>query len=250
MGFTGLGTVVNVGAVLLGATIGLLIKKGLSERFQHTIMCSIGLATIFIGISGAMTGLMGLEDGGLTTQNTMLMVLSLVMGALVGELIDIERRLDRLGQWCRKKLRFSKSEGEEGGSSFVEGFVSSSLLFCVGAMAIVGAFDDGINHDYSTLFAKSLIDGVSAIIFAASLGVGVYFSCVPLLIYQGGLTLLAGVIRPYLSDLLVGQMSFVGSILIFGIGVNLIFGKKLKVGNLLPAMFMPILFQLVQSIFQ
>lgn len=238
---TGLGTVVNVAAILAGATVGMLIKGGLPRRFQDTVTSAIGLCTMFIGISGALAGLLKVGvNGGLETQDTMIMIGSLIIGALIGEAIDIELRLENLGMWCKRLVpREKQSSG-----GFVEGFVTSSLLFCVGAMAIVGALEDGLNHNFSVLFAKSVMDGVMAVVFTASLGIGVFFSVIPIVIYQGGITLLAGFVRPYLSDMLIGRMSFVGSILIFALGLNLVFDRKIKIGNLLPAMFMPLLFQL------
>lgn len=237
----GLGTVINVAAILVGATIGLLIKGGIPKRFQDTMTSAIALCTIFIGISGAMSGLLGVLEGQLQTQDTMMMIASLILGALVGEGIDIEKRLENLGEWCKSRIPGQK----DGTGSFVEAFVTSSLLFCVGAMAIVGALEDGLNHNYDILIAKSTMDGVMAIVFTASLGIGVYFSALPIAIYQGGITLLAGLIRPYLSEMVIGRMSFVGSILIFALGINLLFGKKVKIGNLLPAMFFPLILQFV-----
>lgn len=238
----GMGTLVNMLAVLAGTSVGLLIKGGMKPRFEKTVMSAIGLVTFFIGISGAVTQMVVVaQDGSLSSRYTMLMILCLVAGAFIGEGIDIERRLDGLGEWCKGRLKLRSAAG----SHFVEGFVSSSLLFCVGAMAIVGSLEDGLSHDPTTLYAKSVMDGVAAVLFAASLGVGVYFSCLSLAVYQGGITLLAGVIRPYLSEAVISQMSFIGSILIFALGFNLVFGKKVKVGNLLPAMFLPILFDLL-----
>lgn len=238
----GLGTLINIAAVLLGTSVGLLLKGGLKPRFQQICMSAIGLSTFFIGISGAVTQMVYADQSGaLSSRYVMLMILCLVLGGLIGEGIDIERRLDSFGDWLKTRLHMKSS----GGARFVEGFVTSSLLFCVGAMAIVGSLEDGLTHNISTLSAKSVMDGVAAAIFAATLGVGVYFSSLSLLAYQGGITLLAHVIRPYLSDLVISQMSFVGSVLIFALGFNLIFGKKIKVGNLLPAMFLPILFDLL-----
>ncbi len=242
----GLGTIVNVVAVLIGATIGLIIKGGLPKRFEKTVMTAIGLATLFIGINGTLSGMLVIgEDGSISSQHTMLLIASLVLGAIIGELIDIEKHLDNLGEWCKRKFKF---QGEQN-ATFVEGFVSSSLLFCVGAMTIVGALEDGLNGNPSMLYAKSLMDGISAIIFTASLGVGVYFSIITVIVYQGGITLLARLIQPLLSDALISQMSLVGSILIFAIGINLIFGKKVKTGNLLPAILVPIFWNIIQSIF-
>lgn len=238
---TGLGTIVNVAAVLVGSAVGILLKGGLPKRFQDTVINAIGLCTMFIGISGALTGLLAVGTGGLETQETMMMIGSMILGALIGEWLDIEKHLEELGEWCKSKIPV---EGDKLGT-FVEAFVTSSLLFCVGAMAIVGSLEDGLNHNFNTLYAKSVMDGVMAIVFTASLGIGVVFSIVPIAIYQGGITLLAGFVRPYLSAMVIGRMSFVGSILIFALGINLIFGKKVKIGNLLPAMFMPLLLQFI-----
>lgn len=240
----GLGTIVNVAAVLVGATIGLIIKGGLPARFEKMVMTAIGLATLFIGINGTLSGMLVVgENGSISSQHTMLLIASLVIGAVIGELIDIEKHLDNLGQWCKRKFKF---QGEQN-ATFVEGFVSSSLLFCVGAMTIVGALEDGLSGNPSLLYAKSLMDGISAIVFTASLGVGVYFSIITVIVYQGGITLLARLIQPLLSDALISQMSLVGSVLIFAIGINLIFGKKVKTGNLLPAILVPIFWNIIQS---
>ncbi|MDO5141800.1 MAG: DUF554 domain-containing protein [Eubacteriales bacterium] len=239
----GLGTIVNCGTVIAGATLGVLLKGGLPRRFETTIMQALGLCTFFIGIGGAIAGLVTIEGGVLSTQHTMLLVLSLVIGALIGEALDIETRLNDFGTWCQ--LRFA-GKGED--SRFVEGFVAASLLFCVGAMAIVGSLEDGLNGDPSILIAKAVLDGVAAIVFAASLGKGVYLSVLPLLVYQGGITLLARSIRPWLTDALISQLSCIGSVLIFAIGFNLMFDKKVKVGNLLPAIFLPIVFSLLARV--
>jgi uncharacterized membrane protein YqgA involved in biofilm formation len=234
---TGLGTIVNMAAIFLGCSVGLLIRGGLPERFQKIITSAIGLATIFIGISGAMTGMLSVTDTKLVTANTMVMIFSLIIGAVIGEAIDIEKRLETFGEWCRRKMTAGKGKD----ASFTEAFVTSTLLYCVGAMAIVGSLNDGLLHDCSVLFAKSVLDGIMAVVFGASLGAGVYLSIFSVAVYQGGITVLSGLIRPYLSDTLIGRQSFVGSILIFAIGINFLFGKKIKLGNLMPAMFVPIL---------
>lgn len=236
---TGLGTIINVATILAGATLGIIIKGGLTKRFETAVLGAIGLCTMFIGISGALSWMLVVTETGFTTRDTMVMIASMISGALIGEAIDIEKQLERMGEWCKRKIQ-GKNQGE---SKFVEAFVTSSLLFCVGAMAIVGSLEDGLNHNYSILIAKSVMDGVMSIVFAASLGIGVFFSIIPIVVYQGGITLLAGVVRPFLTDAVIGRMSFVGSILIFALGINMIFGKKIKIGNLLPAMFMPLLLQ-------
>lgn len=240
----GLGTIINTAAVLAGSCLGLVLKGGLPKRFQDIVMGALGLCTMFIGISGALTGLLTVEGNAIETQETMMMIASMITGALIGEFLDIERRLEGFGEWC-KKIVASKAGKIGGMETFVEAFVTSSLVICVGAMAIVGALEDGLNHNYSILFAKSVMDGVLCVVFAASLGVGVCFSALPILVYQGGITLLAGLVRPYLTESVIGRMSFVGSVLIFALGINLVFGKKLKIGNMLPAMFMPLILQVI-----
>ncbi|SHJ05996.1 DUF554 domain-containing protein [Parasporobacterium paucivorans] len=237
----GLGTIVNALAIIIGATIGFFAKGKISSRFQKTIMQVIGLSTMFIGVNGVVSQMLTFDGKAFSTQYTMNMILFLVIGSIIGEAIDIEEKLDSFGEWCKRKFNV-KNDGE---GFFVEGFISSSLLFCIGAMAIIGSLEDGINHNHTILFTKSLMDGISALIFAASFGIGVYFSVVPLVIYQGLLTLLASVVSPFLTDSVIGQMSLVGSVLIFALGINLIFGKKVKVGNMLPAIFLPLLYGLL-----
>ncbi len=239
----GLGTIINCGAVIAGSALGILIKGGMQKRFETTIFSAVGLSVMFIGLGGALSGLMTISEGALGTQYTMLMVLSLVCGALLGEALNIEARLERLGEGIKAKLPKKLA-----GNTFVDGFVTASMLFCVGAMAIVGAIEDGLNSNYSILFAKSVLDGISSVLLAASLGFGVAMSVLPLLIYQGGITILAQFLKPYMTDALIGQMSCIGSILIFAIGINMIFGKKISVGNLLPAIIFPIVFMLIKAL--
>lgn len=240
----GLGTIVNCAAIIVGSLIGVFIKNGLPKRFEDTIFSAVGLAVMFIGLSGALGEMFTVgADGGLSTRYIMLLVLSLVIGAVLGELLDIERHLDSVGERIKRKIPAKYT-----GATFVDGFVNASLLFCVGAMAIVGSLEDGLTGDCSTLFAKSVLDGVSSILMAASLGIGVMLSAAPLLIYQGAITLLAQVVKPYLTPELISQLSCVGSVLIFAIGINMIFGKKVKVGNLLPAIFIPILYAVLKAL--
>lgn len=231
--------------ILLGSSIGIILKGGLKQRFQDTIMSGLGLAVMFIGISGALQGLFTVEGTSLGTENIMLMIMSLAIGAFVGEVINIEARLERAGEWLKKSL---KVKGEKG-QGFVDGFVNSSLLFCIGAMAIIGSLQDGLSSDPSMLLAKGFIDGVVSIFFASTLGIGVFFSVLPVGVYQGIITLSSSVIEPYLSDRLISNISFVGSVLIFGIGINMIFGKKIKCGNLLPAVLIPVGYEILRYIF-
>lgn len=238
----GLGTLVNAAAIIVGGIAGSFIKNGLSQRFKNIIMQGIGLSVLFIGISGALQGIYKVVDGGkLDRLYIMTMIFSLVFGGILGEWIDIEDKLEKLGLWIQNK--FMKN-----GGNVAEGFVSASLLFCVGAMAIVGAIEDGLTGNTTTLFAKSILDGITSIVLAATMGIGVILSGLSVLLYQGGITLLAGFIRPWLTDVIITQVSLVGSVLIMAIGANLLEFKKIKVGNLLPAVLMPFLFYLVSSI--
>ena len=238
----GLGTIVNVLAVLVGGFVGLFVKKGLSDKLQDMIMKVLGLSTMFIGASGALAGLLSVKDGVISTKGTMLMIFSLVIGSIMGELIRIEDRLETLGE----KLKKSVKAAENG--RFVEAFVTNTLVICVGAMAIMGSLQDGLSGDPTTLFAKSILDGVIAIVFTSTLGVGAMFAVIPLAIYQGGITLLSRFIEPYLVGNMVPDMSYIGSVLIFAIGINLAFGKKFKVGNMLPSILIPIIYNLILQI--
>lgn len=220
-----IGTLINVAAIIIGSAAGLLLRRGLPKRVADTIMQGLGLCVVLIGLSGA-----------LKTQNTLLVILCIVIGGALGSWIDVAGRLDRLGAYAEAKL----AHGGDGG--FAKGFVTATLVYCVGAMAIVGALDSGIRGDHATLIAKSMLDGVSAIVFAGTLGAGVMLSAVPVLLYQGGIALLGQVVAPLLSETVVLEMSAVGGLLIVGIGVNMLLDKDIKVGNLLPAILMPVLY--------
>lgn len=220
-----LGTIVNTLAVIIGGAIGLLFKKGLPEKLSDTLMKGLGLCTLYIGITGALEG-----------QNTLIIILSIVIGALIGEGIDLDDKLNRLGA-----LIESKFKKEDGKVTIAEGFVTASLLFCVGAMAIVGSLQSGLTGDHQTLFTKSMLDFVAAIIFASSLGVGVLLSAGFVLVYQGAITLLAQWISPFLSEVVIGEMTCVGSLIIIGLALNMLGITKLKVMNYVPAIFIPII---------
>ncbi len=235
----GLGTIVNCLSVIAGCTVGLFIKKGISPRFEDIIMKALGLSTVFIGVSGALCGLLTFENGALSTKGTMLMIFSLVIGAISGEALRIEERLDTLGEKIKSRVKVGK------GGHFVEAFVTNTLVICVGAMAIVGSLNDGLFRDPTTLYAKSILDGVIGLVFASTLGIGAIFAVVPMALYQGAITLAAGFIEPYLTDAMISDVSYVGSILIFTIGINLAFGKKFKSGNMLPAILVPVIYNLI-----
>lgn len=230
-----LGTIVNALAVIGGCIIGLIVKEKLTEKMSNTIMSGLALCILYIGISGALKG-----------QDTLIIIICIAVGALVGEIIDIDKRLNDLGNFIENKINLKKKNKDSEKISISEGFVTSSLLFCVGAMAVVGSLESGLQGNHSTLFAKSILDGVSSIIFASSLGIGVMLSSVAILVYQGSITLLAGCLSSVLTDTVIGNMSAIGSILIMGLGTNMIGASKIKVANLLPAIFLPIIIYLVQ----
>ena len=235
----GLGTLVNVLAILLGGGIGLLFKGGLKERFREVMMQACGLATMFIGMAGAFEMIFTVEGTGLRLGSTMLIVVSLVVGGLIGEGINIEKRLDSVGERLKKAVRAG------GDNRFVEGFVTASLVVCVGAMAICGPLEEGLTGNSQTLFIKAILDLVIVAVFASVYGVGTLFSALSVGVYQGLITLFAGWIAPFLSDALVTSLSGVGSVLIFAVGVNLLFPKKVRVGNLLPALLVPVAYEAI-----
>lgn len=232
----GLGTLINVLAVLAGGGIGLFLKGGMKQRYQDTMMQALGLATIFVGIVGALQGMLTVTDGALGSQGTLLMVLSLTLGGIAGEFLNIELGLERFGEWLKKKAH------AENNARFVEAFVTTSLVICVGAMAVVGSLEDGLNGNPSTLIIKSALDFAIVIVFASTLGIGSLFSAIPIAIWEGGITAAALFVAPYMSDALITDLSAVGSVLIFGVGVNLLFDRGIKVANLLPALLGPVLY--------
>ena len=220
-----LATYINCVLVLLGSIIGLLFKNKISPRFMDAMTKALALCVMGIGITSAIQ-----------TEDTLCVIVCMVAGTLIGVALRIEQRLDRMGEWIKGKVMKSGDT-----SRFTEGFVTASLLYCVGSMAIMGAMEAGINGNYSILVSKGVIDGVTSISFAATMGVGVAFSVVPMLLYQGALTLLAGVVAPVLSEAMILEMSAVGGTVIMGIGINMLFPeKRIPVGDMLPAIFLPI----------
>ncbi|WP_195987412.1 DUF554 domain-containing protein [Clostridium sp. D53t1_180928_C8] len=224
-----LGTIVNSIAVIVGCLVGLVVKGRLTEKISTTIMNGLALCTIYIGIAGALNG-----------EDTLIMIISVAIGALLGEIIDIDKCLNKLGYYLESKFKRKK----ESNISIAEGFITSSLLFCVGAMAIVGSLESGLKGNHNTLFTKSILDGISSIIFTSSLGIGVVFSAVTVFIYQGVITLGAGLLSGVLSETVITNMSSVGGLLIVGLGFNMLGLTKIKIANLLPSIFLPIIFQL------
>ncbi len=222
-----LGVLVNTLTVILGSTVGLLCKKGIPKRLTDAVMIGIGLCTLYIGISGTLEG-----------ENVLILIASIVLGALVGTLLDIDGAINRLGAWVER--RFRKGEGK---TTLAEGFVTASLLFCVGSMTVVGSLNAGIAGDNTMLYTKSLLDLCSSMMLAASLGAGVLLAAAFVLVFQGGIVLLSGLLAPLLADpTLVAEMTCAGSLLILALGLNLIGLTKIKVANYLPAIvFAPLI---------
>lgn len=229
-------TVVNVAAILLGSAIGLLFKSKIKKRFLDLVMKALGLCVAAIGI----TSFIG-------TQDMLGMILCMAIGALLGEALRIEDRLDSLGNKLRERVA---KRGDTTG--FTDAFVNASLLYCVGSMAIMGSLEAGVNQDYTILFSKSVIDGITSITFAATMGYGVLFSVLPLFVYQGAITLLAKWVAPFLSTAVITEMSAVGGLVVFALSINMLgLGKeKISVGNLLPCMLLPIIYQPLSAFLQ
>lgn len=227
-----LGVWVNFATVVLGGLVGTLLRGGIKEKYRQTINAGLALCVLLIGMSGA-----------LKTENEMLVIVSIVIGCIIGELLRIENGLDHLGEWAQQ--RFAKND-----TGFASGFINATLLFCVGAMAVVGSLKAGLENDSSTLLAKAALDGVSSIIFASSFGIGVVFAAIPLTIYQGGIALLSGVLAPYLTEPLINEMSAVGSILIIALSLNMLelTKQRIRVGNMLPAILVPCVYMPVASL--
>jgi uncharacterized membrane protein YqgA involved in biofilm formation len=213
-----LGTAINVAAIAVGTLVGLMLKQRLPERITSITMQGLGLVTALIGVKMM-----------LTTENVLIVLVSIVIGGVVGELLRIEERLESLG--ARVEAKVSKEDG-----TFAKAFVTSSLLYCVGPIAIIGALQDGLRGDYSILLTKSGLDGIASVAFASALGIGVLFSTIPVLAYQGGITIGASMLQPYLSTTIVNEMTATGGLLIVGIALNILKVAKIRVGNLVPAL--------------
>lgn len=237
----GIGTVINVIAVILGGIVGLLFGKRLKPRFQETLISAIGVCVIFIGIAGAMEEMLLVNNGVLESSKTMMLIGSMAIGAIIGELLNLEGALERFGEWLKKKT------GSEGDAGFVDGFVTASLTICIGAMAIVGSIQDSLMGDYSILTAKAILDLIIIMIMAASKGKGCIFAAIPVAVLQGSITLLAAFIEPVFTERALSYISMVGSVLIFCVGLNLLRDKKIKTANLLPALVIAVLWALIES---
>ena len=225
--FSVLAVFVNMATVLLGSAIGILFRKRIKESYVKAIISALALVTFVIGISSAIT-----------TQNLLCVIVCMAFGTLLGELLRLDDRINSAGNAIKRKVLRGKFEG----SRFTEGFVSACILFCVGSMTIMGSLEAGVNHNYSIIFAKSALDFVSSMMFGAAMGIGVSFSALFILVFQGALTLLAGMVSPYLSSAVITEMTAVGGTILIGMGFNMLelSDKRVKVANMLPAIFLPI----------
>lgn len=230
------GTLVNCAAVIAGGSIGLIFKKGIKDSYTESVNKSLGLAILIIGLNGVISNMFSVADGKISSSGELLLVVYLVIGTLFGEMLKLEQRFN---SFCTK----IESKFKAGG--FASGFVNGTVLFCVGAMAIIGSINDGLRGDSSVLFVKSALDFTTAIIFGATLGFGVIFTFIPLLIYQGGITLLAGSLSGILQGDVLTQLCAVGYSIIMAIGINFIFDKKFKTLNMLPSIFLPVVYHYI-----
>ena len=226
----GLGTIINSAAIVVGGIFGLLFGKFMKERIQDTLLKACGVCVLFIGIAGAMEGMLKISGSSLLSGRSMFIVASIALGAVVGEILNIEHGFERFGEWLKVKTGNAKDKG------FVNGFVTASLTVCIGAMAVIGAIRDGISGDYSILVTKAILDMIIIMVMTCSLGKGCIFSAIPVFVFQGIITALARLIKPLMTTAALANLSLVGSILIFCIGLNTVWDKRIKVANLLPSL--------------
>lgn len=239
----GFGTIINAAAIVAGGLCGLLFGKKIKERAQDTLLLVCGVSVLFLGIAGTVEKMMQVENGVLTSGRALFIVVCLALGAAAGELIDLESLFERFGGWLKIKTGSAKD------TQFVNGFVTASLTVCIGAMAIVGAIEDGVSGDYSVLATKGVLDFVIVMVMTCTMGKGCIFSAIPVTIWEGLITVLAGFLRPLLNDEILSNISLIGSILIFCVGINLVWGKKIRVANLLPSLIFAVVFALLPIAF-
>lgn len=230
----GLGTIINVAGIILGGLLGLLFGKALKEHHQQALTMACGVSTLFIGITGALEGMLSLQGTALVAGKSMLVVICLALGGFIGELVGIEAGFERFGAWLKVKTGNAKD------NQFINGFVTASLTVCIGAMAIVGALQDGLQGDYSVLTTKAVLDLIIVMVMTCSLGKGCIFSAIPVAVLQGSVTLLARLIQPVMTQAARNNLSLIGSVLIFCVGLNLVWGKRIRVANLLPAIILAV----------
>ena len=231
----GMGTLINVAGIVLGGCIGLICGKLITSQIQDTLLKANGICVMFLGLAGTLEQMVSLQDGKLTSGGTMMMILSLSIGALIGEWINLDMRMEQFGKWLKQKTGNAKDK------LFVDGFVTASLTVCIGAMAIVGSIQDGLTGNYSTLLTKAILDLIIICVMTASMGKGCIFSAIPVALLQGSVTLLAKSIEPIMTEAALSNLSFVGNMLIFCVGINLVFeNTRIKVANMLPAIFVAV----------
>lgn len=239
----GIGTLANFIAIIIGGTIGVLAKSFLTDKYKQIFNQALGLSILLIGLSGALSGVFSItKSGEIETGSIMIIIISLFIGGFIGVLLDLENRINKFGEFIQQK--FFKND-----KLFSQGFVTTSIIFCVGALSLVGALDEGISGNPETLYTKSILDGISSIIFATTLGIGVVFSAIPVLIYQGGLTFLASSLEGFLTDEIITQMVVIGSLIIIGISFSVLEIKKFSLANFLPAVFIPLIFSILSGLF-
>ena len=231
----GLGTIINCIAIVIGGVLGLVFGNLMKERLQEILMTATALCVLFIGIAGALQEMMTVEGSSLSSGGTMMMIASFAIGSLIGELLNLEYHIERFGEWLKAK------SGNSGEAGFVDAFVTASLTVCIGAMAVVGAIQDGMEGDYSILAAKAVLDLIIILIMTASMGKGCIFSAIPVGLFQGSITLLAQFIKPLMTAAALSNLSFVGSMMIFCVGANLFWNMKIRVANMLPGLLIAVL---------
>ena len=232
---TGLGTIINSAAIVAGGLAGLFAGKLFRQEQQDSMKTACGISVMFIAIAGAMQGMLAIDGGTLVSGKSMLVVLCLAVGTIIGEALGIENGFERFGEWLKKKT------GNDGDRQFVSAFVTASLTVCIGAMAIVGAIQDGISGDWSTLAVKSVLVFIIITVMTSSLGKGCAFSAIPVFLFEGAITLLARLVSPVMTELASAYLSLIGSVLIFCVGLNLVWGKKVRVANMLPAVLLAVI---------
>ena len=231
----GLGTIVNTLAILAGGVLGALLGRFLNDSIQDTLTKVCGVSTLFIAVTGALEEMLTVVDGKIVSSGALLIIGCLAIGGFIGELLNIEGAFERFGEWLKQKSGNAKDKG------FVNAFVTASLTVCIGAMAIVGSIQDGISGDWSILATKAVLDLIIITVMCCSLGVGAVFSAIPVAILQGSITVLAGLLRPIMTEAALGNLSLVGNVLIFCVGINLVWDKRVKVANLLPAIVLAVI---------
>ena len=231
----GLGTIINTAAIVAGGAGGALFGRFLKENVQDTLTRVCGVSTLFIAITGALEQMLTIENGAIVSGGAMLVILCLTIGAVIGELLNLEGAFECFGEWLKRKTGNAKDK------RFVDAFVTASLTVCIGAMAIVGSIEDGITGDYSILATKAVLDFIIIMVMSCSMGRGTVFSAIPVAILQGSITALAGLVRPLMTEAALNNLSMVGNVLIFCVGINLVWGKKVQVANLLPAIVIAVI---------